>query len=32
MTAPRFGLILGFPRSGGTLLRRILDQSGSPTI
>ena len=26
MTAPRFGLILGFPRSGGTLLRRILDQ------
>lgn len=25
MTA-RFGLVLGFPRSGGTLLRRILDQ------
>lgn len=23
---PRFGLVLGFPRSGGTLLRRILDQ------
>ena len=23
---PRFGVILGFPRSGGTLLRRILDQ------
>ncbi len=22
----RFGLVLGFPRSGGTLLRRILDQ------
>ena len=26
MSAARFGLILGFPRSGGTLLRRILDQ------
>jgi protein-tyrosine sulfotransferase len=26
MTDPRFGLVLGFPRSGGTLLRRILDQ------
>jgi hypothetical protein len=26
MTAARFGVILGFPRSGGTLLRRILDQ------
>ena len=26
MSEPRFGLILGFPRSGGTLLRRILDQ------
>lgn len=23
---PRFGIVLGFPRSGGTLLRRILDQ------
>ena len=26
MTEARFGLIVGFPRSGGTLLRRILDQ------
>ena len=26
MSEPRFGLVLGFPRSGGTLLRRILDQ------
>ena len=26
MSAVRFGLILGFPRSGGTLIRRILDQ------
>lgn len=25
MTHPRFGLVLGFPRSGGTVLRRILD-------
>ena len=26
MSGARFGVILGFPRSGGTLLRRILDQ------
>lgn len=26
MTHLRFGLVLGFPRSGGTVLRRVLDQ------